>query len=595
MTAVAAPGLLPSATSWRHAWRIAAARPVLFALSMALYTAFYCLPLATGLFSRAIFNTLTHHGAPTWNVWVLIGLMIGAQLTVPVVIFFAVWVFMTFNYLSGAMLRRSMLGWLVLSPAARPPAEPPGETLSRFRDDVFETLSFLEAWIDTGGQLVFAVVALAIMWSVNASITMIVILPMIAIAVITQKITSRIHHYRRIAREATARVTSFIGATFGAVQAVRVAGAEQRILGRLDTLNDARRKAAVQDRLFLTLLETFGATTASFSLGLVLLMAAAGMRQGTFSLGDFTLFASYIGWATAAPRWIGRLLARGRTADVSIGRIDGLLTGAPRLTLSEKAAPDHTPRGLPVYGPLETLTVRGLTFRHPSSQRGVDGVDLTVRRGSFTVITGKVGSGKTTLLRSLIGLLPATEGEIRWNGELVFDPAAVMVPPHCAYTAQSPRLFSETLRDNILMGAGASDDDLRAAVALAILDDDVSQFAAGLETMVGTRGVTLSGGQVQRAAAARMFVRRADLLIFDDASSALDVRTERQFWTRLFASGERTCLAVSHRAEAYRRADQIVVLDEGQVAAVGTLAELLESSVLFQAIWRDVEASSAEG
>ena len=122
--------------TWRHAWRIAAARPVLFALSMVLYTAFYCLPLAGGLFTRAIFNTLSHHAAAGPNVWTLIALMISAQLMVVVTIFFGAWVFMTFNYLSGAMLRTNMLGWLVLAPSARAPAGAPGETLSRFRDDV---------------------------------------------------------------------------------------------------------------------------------------------------------------------------------------------------------------------------------------------------------------------------------------------------------------------------------------------------------------------------------------------------------------------------------------------------------------------------
>ena len=118
-----------------------------------------------------------------------------------------------------------------------------------------------------------------------------------------------------------------------------------------------------------------------------------------------------------------------------------------------------------------------------------------------------MGSGKSTLLKAIVGLLPIEAGELVWNGAVVDDPATFMIPPRAAYTAQSPRLFTESLAENILMGEDPADDRLQQAVHLAVLEDDVRQLGAGLETLVGTRGVTLSGGQVQRAAAARMFAR----------------------------------------------------------------------------------------
>src|SRR4029077_6073637 len=123
----------------------------------------------------------------------------------------------------------------------------------------------------------------------------------------------------------------------------------------------------------------------------------------------------------------------------------------------------------------------------------------------------------------------------------------------------SPRLFSETLRDNILQGVTADPIALANAIRFAVLEDDLAGMPRGLDTVVGTRGVRLSGGQVQRAAAARMFVRDPELLVFDDLSSALDVETERTLWERVFAANpaERrpTCLVVSHRRTALRRAD----------------------------------------
>lgn len=152
--------------------------------------------------------------------------------------------------------------------------------------------------------------------------------------------------------------------------------------------------------------------------------------------------------------------------------------------------------------------MRGLTWTYPSSGRGVRGIDLSLHRGSFTVITGQIGSGKSTLLRALLGLLPHTVGEIRWNGMPVDDPAAWFRPPRCAYTPQTPRLFSDTLRANILLGL-ADDRNLLPALAQAVLETDVAVLERGLNTVVGPRGVRLSGGQVQRSAAARMLVRTA--------------------------------------------------------------------------------------
>jgi ATP-binding cassette subfamily B protein len=301
---------------------------------------------------------------------------------------------------------------------------------------------------------------------------------------------------------------------------------------------------------------------------------------------------------------VGHLITRYNQVGVSTMRMEQIMQG-----MHPGAVVEHNPiymeGDLPVRPDspkmgehrLRTFHVRDLTYRYPTANvqepddagsGGVVGLSFSLKRGSFTVISGRIGSGKSTLLKALLGLLPLQQGQIFWNGQLIDDPATFLTPPRAAYTSQVPHLFSDTLRNNILLGSTGRESELDSAVRSAVFEKDVAALDLGLDTPVGPRGVRLSGGQIQRAAAARMFVHQAELLLFDDLSSALDVETERLLWDRLLADETRstTCLVVSHRRAALQRADQIILLQEGRIAEVGTLAELLERSEEMRRLWR---------
>ena len=159
------------------------------------------------------------------------------------------------------------------------------------------------------------------------------------------------------------------------------------------------------------------------------------------------------------------------------------------------------------------------------------------------------------------------------------------MPPRCAYTPQVPQLFSDTLESNIRMGFPASAEELGETLRLAVMEDDVPHLQDGLDTLIGAKGVKLSGGQRQRTAAARMFIRDPELLVFDDLSSALDVETEKLLWDRTFARGDRTYLVVSHRRPALERADRILLMVDGAIEGIGTLNELLDRHEEMRRLW----------
>ena len=568
-------------------------RPGLFLANLCLWSLSHMAPLLPGYVTKVYYDGLAGDAPLAITPWSILALLAAIGVTRALVGVGAEWLWGGLWTRATGLVRLNLLRLIAAGPAALATPRSSSETVSRVRDDVEEGCLPLEEAIDGVGVVGFAVGAIAIMAAIDWLLTCIVTVPIVLSALAAQAVKTRVTALRRAARNAGAEVAEFIGEVFGAFATFKLAPSIDGAARRLERLNRRRRRAALREKVLAQVLEGVSDGTAVACTSLLLFYLSFTGDRG-FTVGEFVLFVTYLDQVADYAQWMMGMLVNVRRAKVSLARLRDAMPAAAaggaaaELTCRDAVAAAERESEAGRADPLQRLELRGVTYLHPAGGAGIRDIDLTLERGSFTVITGRIGAGKTTLLKVLLGLLPRQAGELRWNGAAVAHPDRFMVPPRASYTPQTPKLFSTTVEDNISLGAPLADAALAAAVRDAVLEPDLAAMAEGLRTRVGARGLRLSGGQAQRVAAARMLAQGADLLVIDDLSSALDVKTERLLWDRVLGrvrAVRPTCLVVSHRRRVLRHADRIVLLSRGRVAAVGALDQLLAESAELRRIW----------
>jgi len=461
-----------------------------------------------------------------------------------------------------------------------------GDLMSRFANDLTNIRMLLGFGVlNVINTVLVYVSAIALMASINPSLTLWAVIPFPLMIIAAKRITRRMFHHSKRAQEELARLTSQAEESIAAAVVVRSYCREEATIAAFEEIG--RRYLArnmTMARLRGLLLPIMAATSALGTL-IVLFMGGQRVIDGAMTLGDFVAFNGYLAmlvWPTIIFGWILNLIQRGAA---SMARLNDVFDATPRVTEPAETSFDGSLRG--------GIEMRGVTFSYNGAGGAtspvLDGISLSVPAGSRLGIVGPVGSGKSTLVRLLARLYPVEDGQILLDGIDINRIPLARLRSAIGFVPQESFLFSRSVRENIGYGReGATMEEIESAARLASLEGDVLRFADGYDTLVGERGVTLSGGQKQRTAIARALLKNPSVLVLDDPLSAVDAQTEEAILGGLAGYwGDRTVIVVSHRLSAVRECDRIIVLRDGVIAEEGGHDDLVARDGLYAAMWRE--------
>jgi ATP-binding cassette, subfamily B, bacterial len=469
---------------------------------------------------------------------------------------------------------------------------PTGQLVARASSDTTLVQGLLMFIPMMSGNVLLMVLSLGVMLWLSPPLALVSLIIAPALLAVSYRMRTRIFPATWDAQQREGEVIQIVDEAVNGVRVVKAFGQERRELERVtaasEDLYGSQMRAVRLTSRYQPLLQAIPA------LGQVAILAFGGWLalRGDISLGTFLAFTTYVGQLVAPTRQLAGLLAIGQQARAGVERIFQLLDLAPAIADAPDAIELPSLRG--------EIDFDAVEFGYDDRRRVLDGFDLHVKAGERVAIVGPSGSGKTTATQLVSRFYEPDRGAVLVDGHDLRGVALHSLRSQIGVVFEESFLFSDTVRANIAYGRpGASDAEIEAAARVAQAHDFVMALPRGYESVVGERGLTLSGGQRQRIALARAVLRDPRILILDDATSAVDARTEEQINEGLRAVlAGRTTLLVAHRRSTLHLADRVVILDEGWVIDEGTHEELAERSAVYRGLLTGLDedvAAAVEG
>ncbi|WP_443646590.1 ABCB family ABC transporter ATP-binding protein/permease [Candidatus Ponderosibacter sp. Uisw_141_02] len=361
-------------------------------------------------------------------------------------------------------------------------------------------------------------------------------------------------------------------------ETVKYFNAEGVEAARYDTAMANYEVMAVRSRTSLSVVNIGQGTIIAFGLMAVMAMAGSDIQKGNLTVGDFVAVNTYLLQLYLPLNFLGWVYRELRQALVDMERMFGLLDEEPGIADKPAAKPIKIDGGEVVFD--------NVHFAY-GDRPILKGVSFTVKPGKRVAIVGPSGSGKTTISRLLFRFYDPVSGAVRLDGQDLRDVTQASVRAAIGVVPQDTVMFNSTIGYNIGYGRnGANQDDIAAASKMASIDQFIAGLPDGYDTMVGERGLKLSGGEKQRVAIARAILKKPSIFLFDEATSALDSRTEKEIQHALdTVSKSQTTVVIAHRLSTIVNADEILVLAEGEIVERGTHRQLLSQKGLYAQMW----------
>ena len=427
---------------------------------------------------------------------------------------------------------------------------------------------------------IFFGLALVIMLRIDVSLTLVALLPYPFLAVLIRSLGKRLHaHYEGI-QEAFSTLNTKVQENLSGVRVVKAYTLEASEVDHFKELNqEFVNRNHRQIRLMTFFFPLFRFLP---GIGGVVLLWMGGLHviEQKITLGDFVAFSAYLMMLVRPMITLGFIVNTFERGAASMERIQAILDEKPEIFDDEQVE-----WGIKnIEGEIE---FRNLNFDYPDGTPVLKDINLKIERGTTLAIVGGTGSGKSTLVNLIPRIRQAERGTVFVDGTDIQDIPLRVLRSNIGFVEQEPFLFSDYLRNNITYGLETADDEeVKEAAHTADLLEQIEEFPDGLETFLGERGITISGGQRQRSALARAIIIKPKILILDDAFANVDTQTEDTILSRLDAiMKDRTTILISHRISTVKNADHIIVLNDGSIVETGTHEQLIEHNGIYAGIY----------
>jgi ATP-binding cassette, subfamily B, bacterial len=459
-----------------------------------------------------------------------------------------------------------------------------GQLISRANSDIRSVQMYLTMGPNIVVQCSIAVVAFVYMLTIDVPLAFVAMITLPLVFVMGLRMRRRMFPVSWLIQARLADVATIVDENINGVRVVKSFAAEQRELNTLERAADKLQWSYVRDADLRARFTPVVQNLPQVGMAFVLLLGGYLVIHGHLGTGAILAFSLYIVMLQAPFQMLGMLVMLGQRAAASAGRIYEVLDEEPTVVDSPDAVALTHSRG--------DVELVGVDFAYGEDAPLVlNDLNLHLRPGETVAMVGRTASGKTTVARLLSRFYDVTGGSVKVDGHDVRDLTIESLRSQIGVVLDEPFLFSVSIRDNIAYGRpDAPIEEIKVAARAAGAEEFITQLPQGYETIIGERGYTLSGGQRQRVAIARALLVNPPILVLDDATSAVDVQVEQGIHEALKTLMRgRTTLIVAHRLSTIGLADRVVLLEQGQIVADGTHAELLESSQLYVEVLAQAE------